>query len=365
MLGSVVSVAADTPKPQPHDTIFPLATRWSIDVGGPPVVGASPIADEHGVYVALRSGHIASYDLDAGRERWRKPVTAAHPLAADGGLLFVATDETIEVHRSDDGALVWETTGTTTAPLLARAGWLIALADGKVRAFRATDGTRIWEHDVGPATERPAIEGDQLYVPVTDGRVIALNVTNGDVLWERRLGGVPEAPFATGDRLYVGASDRYFYCLDASNGEIEYQWRIGTALQGSAAADSSFVFIVALDNVVRALDRGNGNQRWKHALARRPATGPFVIGSSVLVASASSAEIWAWSTKGGSEGTIVTPAEPAEAPEFLDRGNEGALVVVITGGLTAQWRLTLLATAGDPPLEPMKSLPGEVIELKR
>jgi hypothetical protein len=87
------------------------------------------------------------------------------------------------------------------------------------------------------------------------------------------------------------------------------------------------------------------------------------VGSAVVVASAASAEIWGWTPEGKAAGTIATPAEPAVPPEFVDRGAEGAFVFVVTGGLANQWQLTLLATAGDPPLQPLPLLPGTPIEL--
>jgi outer membrane protein assembly factor BamB len=364
LLCSSQIVGAAAPARPAAVSIFPLAPRWSIEIGGPPVAGAAPIADEHHLYVALRAGQIAAYDLSDGHERWRKPVTAAHPLVVESGMLFVATDKTIRALKVEDGTQVWEVPVTITAPLAAHAGWLIAITGGTINALRATDGAKVWERSLAPVTLRPAIEGDSLYLAVDDGRVVALQIKDGQLTWERLLGGVPQEPFATPERVYAGASDRHFYCLKTSTGEIDWQRRIGSELQGPAAADKSLVYIVALDNVVRAYARGNGNQRWQHPLKHRPATGPFVVGSAVLIGSQSTPEIWAWRPDGRSAGVIGTPAEPAVAPEFVDRGAEGAFVFVVTGGLTNQWKLTLLATAGDPPLQPLDGLPGELVELK-
>ena len=80
----VGSLAAD------ERSSLPLALRWSVDVGAPPVASAAPVSDDRLVYLALRTGQIAAYDLADGRERWRKEVKVAHPLAADAGLLFAA-----------------------------------------------------------------------------------------------------------------------------------------------------------------------------------------------------------------------------------------------------------------------------------
>jgi outer membrane protein assembly factor BamB len=363
LCGSQIAHAAVPPAAR-QPSIFPLATRWSTEIGGPPVAGAAPLVDERYVYVALRAGQLVAHDLADGRERWRTAIVAAHPLAADAGLLFVATEDAIHALRAEDGGRVWETPAALSAPLVARGGWLVAVVDGKAIGFRAADGTKVWERALGPTTLRPFIEGDRLYLSLDDGRVVALQVTTGEVIWERLLGGVPQEPFATADRVYAGASDRFFYCLKADSGEIEWPWRIGSELKGAVAADDSLVYMVGLDNMLRAYSRKNGNQRWKEALKRRPATGPFVVGPTILVASSSSAEIWAWTPDGKSAGTIATPAEPAVPPEFVNRGKEGAFVLVVTGGLTNQWRLTLLATAGDPPLQPLSALPGEPVVLK-
>jgi len=345
---------------------LPLALRWTIDVGAPPVSGAAPVSDDHLVYLALRTGQIAAYDLSDGRERWRKDIKVAHPLAVDGELLFAATDDTVMALRANDGALVWEADVVTTAPLFARDGWLIAISTGNVLAFRAADGGRVWQRDIGATTVRPGVGEDTLFVALDDARIVALKLANGEQVWEKSLGGATETPFVTNGRVYAGASDRYLYCLDASRGEILWQQRLGGAPRGTASADASRIFIVTLDNLVRAYDLRSGNQRWQHGVNHRPMTGTATLGGIVLVGSAASAEIWAWVAHTGKPaGAIITPAEPAVPPTFVDRGAEGALVFVVSGGLANQWKLTLLATAGDPPLKPLSGLPGLALEEKR
>jgi outer membrane protein assembly factor BamB len=316
--------------------------------------------------VALRSGHITARDMSDGRERWHRDLPAAHPLAVDAGFVFAATDKTVNALHAEDGTVAWSAPASVTAPLVARAGWVIVLAEGKVIAFRGSDGSRIWEREVGAATERPAIEADHLYVSLPDGRVVAFQIRNGELLWERQLGAAAQVPFATAERVYVGSGDRKFYCLKADNGEIEWTWRFfGAAPQGSAAANSSLLFVMAMDNVLRAYARSNGNQRWQHPLRRRAGSGPIVLGDYVLVPSAFSAEIWAWTSNGKPAGTIATPAEPAVVPEFVDRGGDGVFIFVVTGGLTNQWQLTLLSTAGDPPFSPLTVVPGQTVSLTR
>jgi outer membrane protein assembly factor BamB len=366
LLCALVAASSRLVFAQSERSSLPLALRWTIDVGAPPVAGALPVSDDHFVYIALRTGQIAAYDLADGTERWRKAVKVAHPLATDSNLLFVATEDTILALRSADGALVWEAQVAATAPLLARGGWLLAMVEGNLVAFRAADGSRAWQQDIGATSVGPAINGDRVFAAPDDGRIVAVELKTGKQIWERGLGGAAETPLPTDLRVYAGASDLQLYCLDAATGEIRWQTRLGAAPQGSAAADSTRVFIVSLDNLIRAYDLRNGGQRWQHGLKHRPATGTVALGGMVLVGSAATPEIWAWAAASGKPaGTIATPAEPAVPPSFVDRGGEGAFVFVVTGGLANHWQLTLLATAGDPPLVPLSELPGQALESKR
>ena len=215
-------------------------------------------------------------------------------------------------------------------------------------------------------TVRPAATADRLFAALDDGRMVALDLKTGEQIWEKGLGGAAETPLVAGARVYAGASDHFLYCLDAATGEQRWAHRLGGAPRGGAAANGTRVFLVTLDNLITAFDLKNGAQRWQQPLKHRPSTGTVALGRMVIVVSAASPEIWAWSALSGkSAGAITMPAEPAVPPAFVDRGKEGALVFVVTGGLANQWQLTLLATAGDPPLVPLTELPGQALESKR
>ncbi len=303
-----------------------------------------------------------AYNAADGHERWRRELAAAQPLIVDAGIVFAATTSGIHALHAEDGRTVWESPVAATAPMLAHAGWLIAIAGKEAVALRTADGSGVWHNEVGDSVSQPAIDGDRLFVSLTNKQVVALSVPSGAPLWERALDGVPESPFATNDRVYVGASDRRFYCLKQQNGEVDWTQRIGSAPVGHAAADRSHLYVVALDNVLRAYDKGNGNQRWTHPLKRRAATGPELLGAMVLVPSAASPEIWVWTPAGKAGAAVTLPAEPAVPPTFVDRGADGAFIFIVTGGLANQWRLALLAPAPDLPLLPFDVVPGTVLK---
>jgi outer membrane protein assembly factor BamB len=359
--------------------VLPLATRWSMDLGGPPVARTTAVVDGQRVYVALRAGQIVARNLLDGAETWRRDLPTEQPLAVDGGVVFVSSRDVIHALRGADGVTLWETPlPKITAPLVARAGWLIVLADRRVLAFRSKDGAPIWQRDIGSSTEPPAIEGDRVYISLDDARIVAADITSGKPIWESTIGATPGALFATPDRVYAGASDRQFYCLKAKTGEIEWVKWVGAAIVGPAAVYATRVYFLALDNILRGLDRSNGNQRWLHAYRRRAATGPAIGGSYVFVTSSSSPDIWMWTTDGRPAGSITLPAEPtvpatnppdarSSDPFFMataitERGAAQLDVVAVTCNLASQCQLTLLATAGEPPLVPFSELPGVVLK---
>jgi hypothetical protein len=174
--------------------------------------------------------------------------------------------------------------GFATAPLW-DTGWLIAsTAGGEVMGIRARDGQVLWTRHIGsPASALPAIAGDRLYVPLRDGRLVALELLSGAVVWERRLGGQVGVPLALDDRVFVGTSDKYFYCLSIADGKGRWKFRVGGTVNGAPVVDTRHVYVVALDNMLRALNRFNGSLAWEAGLPFRPLGGPLMLGDVVLV----------------------------------------------------------------------------------
>ncbi len=97
-----------------------------------------------------------------------------------------------------------------------------------------------------------------------------------------RSTGRPSPPLLVGDALYVGSTEQAFYSLDAGNGKPRWTWRTGGDVTG-AAADAKAVYYTSLDAVVRAVNPGNGHQRWKRDAGTRAPAPPIALDGSVLV----------------------------------------------------------------------------------
>jgi hypothetical protein len=126
--------------------------------------------------------------------------------------------------------------------------------------------------------------------------------------------------------------------------------------------DDDRVYFAALDNIVRALDRSTGNQRWKTSLSTRPVGGVRALGHVVFVPAAGNQLIMLFDADGTRSGAIALPAEtpPDRAPAARETA-AGIEVFIVTGGLSNRWQLTFVGPAGEAALVPMSAmteLPG-------
>ena len=77
------------------------------------------------------------------------------------------------------------------------------------------------------------------------------------------------------------------------------------------------VYYVALDNILWALDRNNGGEKWRQPLPMRPSGGPLVVGDVVVVAGVA-AEVRAYQAQTGDEaGKSESQADLASAPQLV------------------------------------------------
>ncbi len=232
---------------------FPTTARWSITVDAAPI--APPIVTGGRVVLALRSGVLSARQVSDGTEVWTVKLPVDQPLAADGDRIFVVTGETL--HALNGGG---RRHGLERADRAAERGAARTRRMGDrrraatpSRAAAPSMARRSGPNRLGAVSQRPAIEGDALYVPLTEGRLLALDLETGTTRWDQPVGPAPTEPLAYADRIYLGSDNKRFMCLEARSGRIDWQWEIGTRVIGPAAGDPSRVYFTAMDNILRAL----------------------------------------------------------------------------------------------------------------
>ena len=354
--------AQEQPGPFP---ILPLDLAWSADLGGAP--SHAPAYGSDTAYVPLRDGTIASVSLGDGRILWCAVQPVDWPPAAGGGLVVVAHDRHLVALTADDGRVAWSfaADAPVSAPPAWRNGWLVVgFESGDIVAVRAADGRELWRRRLGAVLRSPAsIAGSRLYLPLDDGRIAVLRLATGDTIWARSVGGRPRDVLAL-DAVFVGSTDNFFYRLALEDGAVEWRWRTGGDIVGAPRIDTERVYFVSLDNVVRALDRDSGVQRWRRPLPLRPSEGPALVGPALLVAGVSPEVQFFDPDSGRSAGVYTAPGELGARP-FLVPGlpATGTRLVV----LTADGRVLGLAAGKGPsrgtlafPPPPLRPEPARV-----
>ncbi|MEX2270390.1 MAG: PQQ-binding-like beta-propeller repeat protein [Vicinamibacterales bacterium] len=266
--------------------VFPLDHFWTHAFDTP--FAAAPAADSLRVYVPLRTGQLIALDPRTSAVVWSVELAVDRPPVVADGRLFVVAADAIHVLNAATGAVAWRLpAGPLSVPLTYRAGWLIvALADGALQGVRAVDGVVIWAHATGaPLASPPALDGNLLVAALTDGRIRAIDLTSGQLRWQRSLGKTVGSITVSGDRIFAGTDNGYFWSLEASDGDADWHLTRGAHLIGAAAADADRVYAVFLDNVVRAFNRGSGNEKWSFELPTRPLAGPQLIEGLLVITS--------------------------------------------------------------------------------
>ena len=296
---------------------MPVETVWGLALNN--ALTVPPAYDGTRAFFSIEGDRLVAYDLISGTEQWMitaRPVM--EPVAGDG-LLFILEADMLRALRVADGSVAWQLPFADTLAVhpVWDNGWLIVANDrGEIAALRATDGQLIWRRDIkSPAHALPALAADRLYIPTTDSRIVALQVESGEPIWARRLGGAPNDILVVNDRLFAGSQDNFFYCVMAADGRVDWRWRTGGDVIGRPVADERYVYFVALDNVLRAMNMVSGGQQWMRPLPIRPAWGPVKAGSTIVVAGQAAA-LRAFNIKDGvATGTLTgITAQPPEVP---------------------------------------------------
>ncbi len=343
-------------------SFFPVRTAWTIPLG-PRLTGVPGFSAGRGFF-PVDSTRLSAYDLSSGEAAWTIDLRAAAAPVAGGGLVFIVESGALTALDERDGRRVWQIpfSEPLATPLVWDNGWLLAATgSGQIVALRAADGETIWRRDIGaPLSASPALAADRVYLPVGDRRLVALAVASGEPVWQQRVGGIPNQTIATDRRIYFGADDNRFYCLLASTGRIDWAWTAGADVIGLPVLDDERVYFVALDNVLRALDRQSGNQRWKRSLPLRPGSGPVRVADTLVVRGVGSALRAYFAVNGEPAGELPTAGDVVGPPHVLYRTGL-PLLVAVSRELEKGALVTAYTRAIEPPLVPLAPLPNPVM----
>jgi outer membrane protein assembly factor BamB len=361
-----------TPPPPPFAALFPLEEAWSVTL---PALPSAPAArDGSRVFVPLVSQTLVALDWHTGETVWSVPLAATSAPLTANGMIYVGVGDTLHALDSATGAERWTAHAQGTLQQLAVAGTrVVAMGAGVAHAFDLATGQAIWNKTLPPAGDVTGIAtaADAAYASYAEGRVVALSMADGREFWSREVKGRPSPPLVHDDSVYVGATDNRFYALDAKNGKERWTWRTGGDVIGAVASATpkvKAVYYASLDAVVRAVNPGNGHQRWKRDGGTRAVAPPIALDGSLVVAGLSPSISAFAPLTGVPQGTFDLPGggevhgNPLVADTLVPRAV--AMAVVVKDGRAFGLRsLTLMFN--ENPASPLLTLPGSPLTRER
>ena len=345
-------VQAATPTPTPSA----LDARWVVTFASAPA--ATPGYDANTAYIPLKDALVA-VTLDRGSIRWRLDVATPFTPATGEGLVFIVAEQAIEARDAQTGAVRWHTAlpGGAAVPPYYDTGWLLASTPaGDLVAMRASDGHVVWRRQLGaPLSGRPGPALDRLYLPLEDNRLVSVLLATGEIIWQRALPARVTSLLALDDQLVVGTAAKRLLSVGLRNGRERWGRTVGGDISGTAAADDKRIYFAARDNVLRAVDRGSGNLRWKANLPSRPAGGPLRLPDSLLMPMVSS-EIQVYDPATGKPATSVRAAGEVGSQPFFRADAKLTSPQLIT--VSREGQLQGFGRRFEPVPQPLAALPG-------
>lgn len=279
--------------------LLPAEQAWKITLAVRPA--ADGVMDDAAVYVPVEEvaastedgappspAQLVALDRQTGATRWTSSVSTRLPPLLTHGVVVVATPDGLEALDPRTGSQQWSVAldRPARARMIAQGPLLVTVLEGgDVVAVHLQRREVVWRLSLG-ASDRVSMTADtQAAYLVTNGsRAMSVNLSDGSLRWERTLDGELSEPVVDRDRVFIGSTTKSFWSLDARTGKDKWKWTgqiFGGTIVG-AAVHGNNVYVVSWDNIVRALDRGDGAQRWKKPVTR-PLFPPRILNGIVAV----------------------------------------------------------------------------------
>lgn len=268
-----------------EDTGLPVfGLRWQFQLGDRsedhrPQEFASAALYHDRLFIGSASGMFYALRAKTGTQEWRIDVGAvsSRPVVAAGRIYVGTVDGAVVALDTDTGAVVWRyvTRGPILrSPTLVGDTLYVANEAEQVYALDARTGEFRWQYRGETPDEYTlrghagvVVAGDLVITGFANGSVVALRATSGSVAWlssisagETKFVDVDTTPVIDGDNVYVASNAGGVHALDLATGLVK--WRLPIENIGGLAFDSGYLYAVAADEGVHAIDRG-GNLAWR------------------------------------------------------------------------------------------------------
>ncbi len=333
--------------------------------------------DDERVYISIQPEELQALSRATGAKVWKRDIESMWPPVLANGVLYVAASDEIHALDPATGAQVWRTPfeHPMIAPLASAGDLVIGVFDkGVVIAFAADMGRMVWTRELSaPSHLAPVSDGIRVFFALDDSRMVALNLLDGARAWEQKLEGMLNQPSVARDRVFVGSNRNFLYALDNEHGRQAWRWRSGGDVIGVSADGKGGAYYASLDNVLRAVNQGNGNQRWIKEIPTRPLLPPRTFGNGVsyediVVLTGVTSEIDAFGVKTGAVAGMYLPPSDIQGAPLIDpalKPYQVAMVVITRDGRAIGLRPSAMMLPEPIATALTTDLPGRKLERER
>lgn len=303
----------NTPKPTPLSDLKPsltLVENWSVSMGKPGKTSANlklkPVIHDHIIYAASANGMVQAMETKTGHILWSRQLThnlISGPTVANGYIALGTNRSRVVLLNQRDGSelRVFKVSGDALSkPAIVGNKLIIKTIDGFLYAFDLKTGKKLWASEHGSpslilkASSSPIIMGNLVLVGFSDGKLDAIDLETGHTVWQRsiayatgssdveRLVDIDADPIVRDGNVYLASYQGYVGALSIANGE--FIWQKPASVYKNMALDSTTLYMTDSDDVLWALNRSNGQVKWKQlAFKARGLTDPMLLGNRLIV----------------------------------------------------------------------------------
>jgi hypothetical protein len=275
-----------TPPPaaKPAPTPPPFTMAWKQPLAGGDLT-INVVVTPSVVVTAGAATPLEARRRDTGDVQWSNEIASWQRLAEGEGLVVGISGRTLHAFDEATGAVRWtrQSSADDAHVLIARA-WLL-IADGQTLvACRASDGQEIWRADVGaPIVTTPSLGAAVAVVGLGTQEIASIDLKTGQVNWKAPVPGVPVGATVTDDRVFTVIGGGTACASRLSNGAVSWCYPFHIPIVGLPLAQDKTVSLALFDNTVRTLSASSGALRRNDHLTARPADGPVMAGSLMLI----------------------------------------------------------------------------------
>jgi outer membrane protein assembly factor BamB len=182
--------------------------------------------------------------------------------------------------------------GKPSRTILVSKGYVVSgTENGLVSAYRLDSGERVWTNDLGgEIVSDMALTNEFICVPMDEGRVVGLDLYTGGVFWEKNEDSNILAPIPNSSQIYTVTEDGLVRAFQAANGES--YWKHDLDIRPSAPPSLLMIGHYSTSNIVMPTEDDNlivfnytyGKQMidWTYKLDSSMSTPAIPISESVI-----------------------------------------------------------------------------------